>query len=418
MLEQINDNMIEIFIGLIALAGFLSYINKKFLKLPETIGIMILSIVVSLMFASSYFIDESYFVTVTENVRQIDFKTILFDFLLGILLFAGSIHVNLQSLVNEKGSVLIYATFGVVISTFLIGTVFYFVANTIGLPIDYTYCLVFGALISPTDPVAVLSILRKAGAPKPIETKIVGESLFNDGVGIVVFLSLLSLATMMKDFEILHITKEFLIETGGGAIMGLLLGYLGKMGIYQVLKEPVIAVHISLAVVLGGYSLASFLHISGPIAMVMAGLFIGHSLHSNNITKDLKDHINIFWKILDDIFNAILFVLIGIEIIALQFNIFHLLLGIISIFIVLLSRYATIYLSNSILKRENRTRNKERLILTWAGLRGGISIALALSLPNGEVKDIILYVTYVIVVFSIIVQGLTLKNLIVELNKK
>ena len=410
--------MFEIFVGIIALSGFLSFINAKFLKLPQTIGVMALSIAVSLLFAASYFIDESYFVTVTNIARGIDFKTILFDFLLGILLFAGAIHVNLDGLKKQKGTVLIYATFGVIASTFIIGTAFYYIASAIGLEISYLYSLVFGALISPTDPVAVLALLQKAGAPKHIEIKIVGESLFNDGVGIVVFLSLLSLATMMQEFEINHIAEEFGIEAGGGIVMGLALGYLGKVCIKSINKIPVMAVHISLAIVLGGYSLSALLHVSGAIAMVVAGLIIGNSLHSKKFPDGLRSHMHIFWTVLDEIFNTVLFVLIGIVIITLDFNIYHLLLGIITIFIVLFSRYITVYASNLLLKKSNKANSSERIIMTWAGLKGGISIALALTLPEGDSKDIILYATYVVVVFSIIVQGLTIEKLILKSFKK
>ncbi len=409
--------MFNIFIAITAIAGLLSFINYKFLKLPETIGVMLLSIAISLLFASVYFIDPSYFDTLTNTVRGIDFKTLLFDFLLGILLFAGAIHVNLKSLLEEKTTVFIYATFGVIASTFLIGTLFFYMASFLGLQIDYLYSLVFGALISPTDPIAVLALLKKAGAPKHMEIKIVGESLFNDGVGIVVFLSVLSLATMMREFEMVHIAKEFGMEAGGGFLMGLVLGYLGKICIRYTIKEPIIAVHISLAIVLGGYSLSSLLHVSGAIAMVVAGLIIGHSLHSNKITESLKNHMNIFWNVLDGIFNAVLFVLIGIEIIALEFNFTHLLLGVCTIFIVLFSRYFTIFIANAFLKKEHRVKRNERIILTWAGLRGGISIALALSLPDGDIKDIILYATYVVVVFSIIVQGLSIEKLVTKLLK-
>ena len=411
--------MFQIFISITALAALLSFINAKFLKLPETIGVMILSIVISFSIGSTiYLIDKEYFMDLYPIVQQIDFKTILFDFLLGILLFAGAIHVNLKGLLKEKGTVIIYATFGVLISTFLIGTAFYYVTSLIGLEISYLYSLVFGALISPTDPVAVLALLKKAGAPKHMEIKIVGESLFNDGVGIVVFLSLLSLATMMQEFEIAHIAAEFGIEAGGGIVMGLVLGYIGKVCIRSVAKEPVIAVHISLAIVLGGYSLSSIFHVSGAIAMVVAGLVIGDSLHSEKISEELKNHMNIFWKVLDEIFNAVLFVLIGIIIIMVDFNINYLLLGVITIFIVIISRYITVFLSNFLLKKSNRANTKERTVLTWAGLRGGISIALALTLPEGEVRDLILYATYVVVVFSIIAQGLTIEKLILKTFKK
>jgi CPA1 family monovalent cation:H+ antiporter len=410
--------MFQIFIGITALSALLSFINAKFVKLPETIGIMILSIITSLLFGLLFFIDSESFLYVCQVIDEIDFRTILFDFLLGVLLFAGAIHVNLKGLLNQKGPVIIYATFGVLLSTFLIGTAFYYIATALGLQIDYLFSLVFGALISPTDPVAVLALLKKAGAPKHMEIKIVGESLFNDGVGIVVFLSLLSLATMMQEFEITHIAKEFTLEAGGGLVMGLALGYLGKLFIQKVVNEPVIAVHISLAIVLGGYSLSSLLHVSGAIAMVVAGLIIGQGLHAKNITEDHKNHLNIFWKVLDEIFNAVLFVLIGLEIISLQFEINYLILGVISIVVVLLSRFITIFLSNFLLKKEHKANSAERVVLTWAGLRGGISIALALTLPESEVRDLILFVTYVVVVFSIIAQGLTIEKLILKTLKK
>ena len=409
--------MFEIFVGIIALAAFLSYLNTKFLKLPETIGVMILSIVVSLLFAASYFIDQTYFDQVTDFARSIDFKSILFNFLLGALLFAGAIHVNLKGLLEQKRAVIIYATFGVLLSTFIIGTLFYFTASLIGLEISYLYSLVFGALISPTDPVAVLALLKKAKAPKHIEIKIIGESLFNDGVGIVVFLSLLSLGTMMNEFELSHIATELGKEAGGGFLMGFVLGHLGKRLIKSVNKEPVIAVHISLAIVLGGYVLCNWLHISGAIAMVVSGLIIGNSLQAKNISEDLKNHMNIFWKVLDEIFNAILFLLIGVVMITLDFNVYHLLLGIISILIVVFSRLIAVKSSNLFLKKSNRANKKETIILTWAGLRGGISIALALSIPNGDIKDIIVYSTYVVVVFSIIAQGLTIEKLVSKLLK-
>ncbi|WP_353779620.1 cation:proton antiporter [Winogradskyella sp. 3972H.M.0a.05] len=410
--------MFELFVGIIALAAFLSYLNAKFLRLPETIGVMILSIVVSLLFAASYFIDKSYFHEVTDFARSIDFKTILFDFLLGVLLFAGAIHVNLKGLLKEKTPVLIYATIGVIASTFIIGSAFFFLASALGLEISYLYSLVFGALISPTDPVAVLALLKKAGAPKHMEIKIVGESLFNDGVGIVVFLSILSLATMMHEFEFTHIAAEFSKEAGGGFLLGFIFGYIGKLCVKSVAKEPVIAVHISLAIVLGGYVLSNLLHVSGAIAMVIAGLIIGNGLHSKDVTENLRNHMNIFWKVLDEVFNAVLFVLIGIVMITLDFNLTHLILGILSIFIVLFARYITIIISNVLLKKSDKANKKETLILTWAGLRGGISIALALSLPEGDVKDIIVYATYVIVVFSIIAQGLSIEKLVTKLLTK
>ena len=310
-----------------------------------------------------------------------------------------------------------YATFSVLISTFLVGTIFYFVSGFLGIEISFIFCLIFGALISPTDPIAVLALLKKAGISKTIEIKIVGESLFNDGVGIVVFLSLLTLGTMEgSEIHFGHIAKEFGFEVGGGLFLGALLGFLGSRLLKSLEEEPVIAVHVTLAIVMGGYSLASALHVSGALAMVVAGLIIGDSLHHASANSTQNQHLNIFWKVIDEILNSILFVLIGLELIILNFQLNYLLLGIISIFIVLLSRFISIFIGNFFLSKEHRADSKILKILTWAGLRGGISIALVLSLPQDETREILLLVTYVIVVFSIIVQGLSIEKLVKSLH--
>ena len=410
--------MFQLFIGIVALAALLSFINIRFIKLPDTIGVMLLSILASLVFGLIYFFHPHSVINACQIFQQIDFKAILLDFLLGILLFAGAIHVNLKGLIQQKKAIIVYATFGVLISTFLIGTLFYALTWVLGLEISYLYSLVFGALVSPTDPVAVLALLKKAGAPKHIELKIVGESLFNDGVGIVIFLSLLSLATMASEFSLIHIGREFLLEAGGGFLMGILLGYMGRWLIRQTTNHPAIAVHISLSIVLGGYTLASLLHVSGAIAMVVAGLVIGHSLHKEVITKDIRDHMNIFWKVLDEIFNAVLFVLIGLEIILINFETNYVLISVVCIGVVIIARYCSVYISNLLMDKRHRAKKKERKLLTWAGLRGGISIALALTLPQNEVRDLILFSTYVVVVFSILVQGLTIERFTHKLYNK
>ncbi|WP_396590498.1 cation:proton antiporter [Allomuricauda sp. R78024] len=411
--------MFQIFTGIVALSSLLSFINKKVLKLPDTIGVMLLAIVASLLIGALNFIDHEAFVSVCSVIDEIDFRTILFDFLLSFLLFAGSIHVNLHNLLEEKGPVLIYASVGVLISTFLIGTLFYFVSGFFGLNVDYIYCLVFGSLISPTDPIAVLALLKKAGAPKDLEIKIVGESLFNDGVGIVVFISLLSIATMTggHGVEPSHIFLEFAQEAFGGIALGFVLGYIGKLFLNRIYESPIVAVHISIAIVMGGYWLASLIHVSGALAMVVMGLMIGDYLHKSCKSEPLKENMNVFWMVLDEILNAILFVLIGLEIVSLDFQLNYLIAGLVAIPIVLFSRYISVFISNIFLKKEHRSNKNKMTILTWAGLRGGISIALALTLPDGEFREALIFVTYCVVVFSIIVQGLTIDKVVSRLLK-
>ncbi len=411
--------MFQIFTGIVALSSLLSYINKKFLRLPDTIGVMILAIVASVLIGLLNFVNRDAFLQVCSLVEQIDFKTILFDFLLSFLLFAGSIHVDVQELRKQRGPVLVYATIGVLISTALIGTVFYYILGALDLGISYVHCLVFGALISPTDPIAVLALLKKAGTPKNLEIKIVGESLFNDGVGIVVFLSLLSIATMTgtEGIEPSHILIEFVQEAFGGVLLGLLLGVIGRYFLSRIYDSPITAVHLSIALVMGGYALSFWLHVSGALAMVMLGLIIGDYLHSKCKSDDLKHNMTLFWMVLDEILNAILFVLIGLEILVFEFKTNYLLAGILAIFVVLLSRYTAIFISNIFLRKGNRSNFKEIAILSWAGLRGGISIALALTLPEGRFRDALIFTTYAVVVFSIIVQGLTIDKLVKRILK-
>lgn len=411
--------MFEIFIGIVALSSLLSFINKKVLKLPDTIGVMILALVASLLIGALNFVDQDSFVRICSVIDQIDFRTILFDFLLSFLLFAGSIHVKVHSLLEEKGPVLIYASLGVLLSTLLIGTLFYFTCTLFGMSVDYVYCLVFGALISPTDPIAVLALLKKAGAPKDMEIKIVGESLFNDGVGIVIFISLLSIATMSGGHGIApsHIISDFAQEALGGVALGFALGFMGRIFLKNIYEAPIVAVHISIALVMGGYWLASLIHVSGALAMVVMGLVIGDYLHKACKSEQLQENMNVFWRVLDEILNAILFVLIGLEIVSLDFKTDYLIAGLIAIPIVLTSRYISVFLSNIFLRKEHRSGPKKITVLTWAGLRGGISIALALTLPEGEFREFLIFTTYCVVVFSIIVQGLTIDKVVVKLLK-
>lgn len=404
--------MFEVFVAFIALSSLFSFINARWLKLPDTIGVMLLALLASGGIGLLGLVDEVRFRQICSLVDQVDFRTLLFDFLLSFLLFAGSIHVDVHRLIQQRGPVLIYASLGVLFSTFLIGGLFYGLSSLLGLDIDLIYCLVFGALISPTDPIAVLALLQKAGAPKNLEIKIVGESLFNDGVGIVVFLSLLGIASMGGEIELSHIALEFVHEAFGGLLLGGLLGWIGIRLFKQIHSAPVIAVHFSIALVMGGYYLASELMVSGALAMVVLGLMLGNHLHTACQSPEVRSHMNVFWKILDDILNALLFVLIGLEVVQLEFQTLNLIAGVASIVLVLFGRYLSVLMSNIFLRSDHRSQKGELGILTWAGLRGGISIALALSLPEGPFRETLLFITYCVVVFSILVQGLSVGTLV------
>jgi CPA1 family monovalent cation:H+ antiporter len=291
--------MFEVFTLIVAVSALLSYANHKFLKLPPTIGVLILSIIVSLLLGSLKLFNIGWFHSVCGIVTTIDFRAILFDFLLSFLLFAGAIHVNLNNLLKEKAPVILYATAGVLISTSIIGSLIYLITGLTGLEITFIQCLVFGALISPTDPVAVLSLLQKANVNKKLEIKIIGESLFNDGVGIVVFLSLLALAGSSSahggEVTASSIGEAFLVEAGGGIVLGLLLGLLGVFFLKSIKDEPVIEVHITLGIVMAGYALASLIGVSGALAMVIAGIMIGNRLAKPDMPEALKQNLNTFW---------------------------------------------------------------------------------------------------------------------------
>lgn len=411
--------MFEVFTLIVAVSALLSYINYKYLKLPATIGVLILSILVSLALGSMKLFNMEWFRVACSVVTTIDFRSILFDFLLSFLLFAGAIHVNLNNLLKEKWPVILLATAGVLISTFISGSLIFMITEFMSVGITYLQALVFGALISPTDPVAVLSLLQKANVDKKLEIKIIGESLFNDGIGIVVFLSLLALAGGMSahgEVTAGSISEALLVEAGGGLFLGVVLGLIGIYFLKAVKDEPVIEVHITLGIVMAGYSLAALIGVSGALAMVVAGIMIGNRLAKPDIPESLKRNMNTFWHILDEVLNAVLFVLIGLEILVLGFDVSYMILAVVAIPVVLLARYLAVWLTNIALPKAHKSTGKELMILSWAGLRGGISIALALTLTEDLNRAPILYMTYVIVIFSIIVQGLSVGTVVKKLK--
>ncbi|MEE8342528.1 MAG: sodium:proton antiporter, partial [Gammaproteobacteria bacterium] len=323
---------------------------------------------------------------------------------------------NLNDLKEQKWVILSLATFGVLISTFLIGVMSWLILNQLGISLPFIYCLVFGALISPTDPIAVMGILKTVSAPKSLEIKIAGESLFNDGVGIVVFLIIVGLATGQADTQASEIILLLLQETGGGALFGLVLGF-GGFFFLRSIDNYQVEILITLALVMGGYSAASALHLSGPITMVVAGLVIGNHGRWFAMSETTRERLDNFWELVDEVLNAVLFVLIGLEILLLSISQQYVLAGVACIPAVLLARFISVGVPITLLRSFRTFSPKVIRILTWSGLRGGISVALALSLPAGAERDVILTITYAVVVFSILVQGLTVAPLVASIRK-
>jgi len=397
---------------LITLAALFSYLNYRFLKIPTTIGIMLISLLMSLGLLALHALGMTQLEQHAERmVRGIDFYETLMDGMLSFLLFAGALHVNLDDLRQQKWVILILATVGVLTSTFLVGGMTWLIFNALDIPMPFIYCLVFGALISPTDPIAVLGVLKTVGVKKSLETKIAGESLFNDGIGVVVFLVMVGLATGSEQAEASHISILLLQEAGGGAVFGLLAGAL-TFYLLRSIDNYQVEVLLTLALVMGGYAAASALHLSGPIAMVVAGLMIGNHGRTLAMSGTTREHLDSFWELVDEVFNAVLFVLIGLEILLLSFQREYLLAMIAIIPAVLLARFISVATPITLLRRYRRFSPRVIVILTWGGLRGGISVALALSLPAGAERDVILFTTYGVVIFSILVQGLTIGRLV------
>lgn len=403
--------LFDILAILLSLAAVFSYINHRFIRLPTTIGVMLIALVASLL----VLLMGQFGFHLEDDARRllgaIDFNRAVLDGVLSFLLFAGALHVNLNDLRKQGRVIGALATFGVLLSTALVGVFSWAIFGAFGLAVTLPFCLLFGALISPTDPIAVLGIVRKAGAAKTLETKITGESLFNDGVGVVVFLVLLSVATGGEAVEGGKIALLFAEEVFGGALWGLALGWVA----YHMLKSVdnyQVEVLITLALVTGGYAGASALHLSGPIAMVVAGLMIGNQGRSLAMSDTTREHLDTFWELMDEVLNVVLFVLLGLEVLALTFSTSFLLAGLVMIPAVLLARFISVLVPVTLLRPFRSFSPYAIRILTWGGLRGGISVALALALPPSEAREPILAVTYLIVVFSILVQGTSVGRLV------
>ncbi len=403
---------------LTVLSAIFAYINTKFLKLPFTIGLMIMAIAFTLVVLGLGVVEKEILEEAKLLIQSIDFETILLDIMLSFLLFAGALHTKLDVLKNYRAPIGLFATIGVLISTFLIGGMMYGITQLLNYPIDFIYCLLFGSLISPTDPIAVLGILKEANAPKKLEIKIVGESLFNDGVGVVVFLVIFGIAQKgLGAISFGEVAFLFAEEVGGGIILGLLLGWVAFQ-LMKTIDHYETEVMITLALVMGGYSLASYLHFSGPLAIVVAGLFIGNRSPEIAWSETTQNYVDKFWELVDVFLNAILFVLIGFELLIVTIDAKYILFGLIAIPVSLLARYLALSGPIAIFNNKLEFIPKTGMVMTWGGIRGGISIALALSLEPQMGREFFLTVTYVIVVFSIIGQGLTLGPLVKRVLKK
>ncbi len=399
--------LFHIFSTLIVISALFAYINFRYLKLPATIGLMLVS-----MFFSFIVIIVGYFFpaiksTAAEQLSSINFSELLLEGMLSFMLFAGAIHIKYKDLKIEKLTIVLFSTLSVIISTFIVGFSAYYLLNFFGLEVSLINSLLFGALISPTDPIAVISILKSAGVSKSLETKIAGESLFNDGVAVVVFITILQLTKPDVEMSFQSIALLFGREAVGGIILGGVIGWIG-FRLIKSIDNYQVEVLITLAVVMGGYTFAYLLHVSGPLAMVVAGLITGNLGRNYGMSDTTSDYVDKFWELIDEILNAILFVLIGFELLVIQTNSTVLLVALILILIVLITRYISVLIPSFYIRLKEKMSSKTLLILTWGGLRGGISIALALSIPSNLDKDIWVTITYIIVCFSILVQGMTI----------
>ncbi|HEY4195514.1 MAG TPA: sodium:proton antiporter [Mucilaginibacter sp.] len=399
----------EILTITLVLAAVFAYVNNKLIKWPPTIGIMALSLISSILLATlgsrSLLSDKA-----VQLASSVDFHDVLMNFMLSFLLFAGAIHIDAVKLRKERWPVLLLATLGILISTFFVGGTVYYLFLLFHLPVPFIYCLLFGSLISPTDPIAVLSILKQQKIPESLELKISGESLFNDGVAVVIFITIAEVARSGGDFSLWNTGKLFFQEAAGGLIFGGLLGYLGFWALRSV-DDYKVEVLITLALVTGGYFTAGKLHISGPLAMVVAGIITGNKVKTEGLSDESRDYLGKFWELIDEILNAVLFMLIGLEMLIIKINTTILLIGVIAIGLTLAARWISVIFPIFLLRYKISFERNAVAVLTWGGLRGGLSVAMALSLGGGMHRDEFVLITYMIVVFSIIVQGLTIGRL-------
>ncbi|WP_286978386.1 sodium:proton antiporter [Pseudomonas sp.] len=404
--------MLDIIAAFLCITALLAYLNRRYVGLPPTIGVMAIALVLSLLNMALDKLGFHALHTYEQSLlKSINFSELLMQGMLSLLLFAGALHINLSHLRAFRWQIASLAVVGTTLSTLFIGYALWYLLALTDLDLPLVYCLVFGALISPTDPIAVQGILKSAGAPESVELVISGESLFNDGVGVVLFSLILAMIASGNSPTVLGASELLLKEAGGGALLGAVFGFV----VYRMLKsidsyhEEVL---ITLASVLGGYALATHLHVSGPLAMVVMGLIVGNQGRSHAMSEQTEKNVDMFWELLDEILNAVLFVIIGLEVVLIHFSNALLATGLMVIVLTLISRLLTVGAPIALLGERFRLPKGSWSVITWGGLRGGISVALALSLPHGDARDIVVSLTYLVVVFSILVQGMTIGKLV------
>lgn len=391
---------------LTTMAALFAWVNHRFVRLPTTIGLMVISLVLSLVLVV---LGRAGLATVDAFlafVAAIDFDEAVLHGLLGALLFAGALHLDLDGLLRQRGVIALLATVGVVTSVAVVGVLTWLLFGWLGLGVPLVFCLLLGAIVSPTDPIAVAAVLEKAGVPPTLLAKVTGESLFNDGIGVVVFLLIVGLATGTHEATVGDAVQMFAVEVLGGLAFGAAVGWLAYHMLRQVDNDAV-EILITLAVVTGGYALANHLHLSGPLAMVVAGLLLGNRGRALAMSAMTRERLDSFWELVDEFLNAVLFVLIGVEVVVVSFDGGVLLASVLVIPVVLFARWVSVAVPVTALKAVRGFTPHAVSVLTWSGLKGGISVALALSLPPGPYRDLIVTATYVVVCWSIIGQGLT-----------
>ncbi|WP_235902897.1 cation:proton antiporter [Sandarakinorhabdus oryzae] len=402
---------------LIVLAATLGYLNHRVLRLPSSVGLTLMGAVASLLVILIDRLGGSMLAPqLNAFLNGIDFHETLMDGMLSFLLFAGALHVDWTEMRRGRWPILVLSTVGVLLSTAIVGYGFQWLLGLFGIALPILWCLVFGALISPTDPVAVMAVLKRAAVPPTLQATVAGESLFNDGVGVVVFVILLGAASSGEALSLAEAGRHFLQEAGGGVLLGLGIGWLAFRAMRSI-DEYNVEVMISLAVVMGGYSLAHVVHVSGPVAMAVAGLLIGNAGVVQAMSDVTRDYLIKFWALIDEILNAVLFLLIGLEVIAIAQEPRLLLIGLAAVPLVLAARILAVGAPLVAMRPLLSLGPLAMPVLVWGGLRGGISIALALSLPEGAIRTTILATTYVVVLFAVIVQGASISGLIAHLNR-